>query len=810
MATQKKSDGRKPLRRKISPDNPLIIFQTNNRFGDSDEGFGKGDMYKEATRHGREVVRAFKEAVPDELKPYVYLEVNARLRDHYKRLEVMRRIFEPIEEAGIPCDFQVCDPHDIYTLDPERIERILTEFDCVRSICIAENDYEHYATFNVPRYAMSPYARYAIDAIEMAARHGRHIVFSEQTVKLMHVGADVLNQPMLETMRKYKEYIIPINEHLGPQHFARQTSVWGLWLSEVADQWGVEPQSWWFENARMIEPGVFGQSEPNNTRIMPPPLYRAMILQGAMMGATVFDFEPFWDLFDYDNSRCFREVIAPTLIEVIQRKLIPTKEQVMAKAKVAYQYELCKDINQFYDILKDVDYYHAEGYLARAAYGVYERFMEHEYIPNKDRNYFIPLLPPSTSKTVLDKFEKVIKQGECSSEEAYEALLRKYHTKRDGAGTASIMSMNGYTYVNQSHENLYELQTYSIDLPKPVRGITATRTDKGIELSWPADSGATTYHIHRAEGECIVRPVSADPYIWAAPKEELEDPEMFNVMSVYEDPAKANAKAAPPKANDVLPEIGQSKKAAFVDTTAKKNTTYTYTVTATTKTKERRDGTVNYLDYFVFSQSQSLAAEEITVPAKGEVVTRAIVEPEDPRPASQVWHPILTGAEGPHKRIALEIVQRLDEFKSAYDEANWRRITDLYSARYQDPNGFHREYVGRAWKWWFFRSNSFCYLRQIRQWFFDDYAETGEVRVHMFSLCRALRKDDRPFGSGYGGTIRIPRNKHEDVTFTWAKDTDGVWRIIHTDPALPCFEEMLWNSRGGDNKTAKLRPGIDD
>jgi hypothetical protein len=222
---------------------------------------------------------------------------------------------------------------------------------------------------------------------------------------------------------------------------------------------------------------VFGQI-PDNHREMPPALYRAMIIEAVKMGATVFQFEPFWDLFDYDNSRCWREVIYPTLMEAINRRLIPTREQVMEKTKAAYHLRRAETITEFHENLRDVDFIHDEGLLARAAYGVWERFLEHELIPNKGQHYYIPLLPPKTPQEVLADFACVITPGMCGSVEAYEQLLAQ-HYQPDGEGAACIMRINGHVYVMQSHENLYERQTYAVDLPKPVKAIEARRGGEG-------------------------------------------------------------------------------------------------------------------------------------------------------------------------------------------------------------------------------------------------------------------------------------------------------------------------------------------
>jgi hypothetical protein len=746
----------------ITPERPLIILQINNRFGDSDDGHGSGDPMEEAARHGREAARAWREAVPDDLKPYCQLQVELRVRDHETRYRRLQRLLDELEAEAIPVNFQFADPHAWYVFDPAYVDRLTREYPCIQSYTITEIDFEHYDAFNVPRYAISPYARYTMDILDLAAAHGKHLSMPLQGTKWMHLGADALNRPLLDKIAAHGAYVLPVNEHIGPQHLPRQTSVWGIWMAGLTTNWGVEPQAWWFENGRMITPGVFGQYQASNTRIMPPPLYRAMILQGAMLGATVYQFEPFWDLFDYDNSACWREVIVPTLREVVQRKLIPTRAQLLDQVKVAYQYKTADSINAYHDILRDVDWIHDEGHLARAAYGVWQRYLQHELIPNKSRCFFLPLLPPSTPAAALAGYDKVIQTGECDSEAAYEALLHAHYPARD-TGTAFTASVNGHTYVMQTHENLYERQDYRVSLPRRVRGLVATWRDAGLQLAWDADPGATAYHVCRCE-------------------EALSDP---------------------------MPVLGTSATADFLDTTARQGVRYVYTVLAATTSREVISGHVNYLDYLVFSESVSTEAEFALVWDNGRTETRPVPEPVDTRPASQTVYPTFEGAAGAHRAVAESIVARIDAFKAAYDAADWRGVAALYAADYSDSNGYHREYAVRAWRWWFFRCNSFCYLRQIRHWDFSGFADTGLVRVRLFSLARAGRRDDAPFASGYDGSVRIPRTADEEVVFTWRQDQDGAWRIVHTDPGFPNFGEMLWCSRGTDNTRVKLTPGKD-
>ena len=318
MTKPSRTSDHQPLCWEISPRKPLIILQTSPRFRDAQNSpMPRKTRYSEATKHGREAVRAWTEAVPDDIKPYCNLQMEVHLHDHDLRLEVFRRVFDELERACIPINFQFGEPHYGYAFDPEHAETLIEEYPCIKSLTMAELCFEHYETFNVQRYAMSAETRYAIDVLKMAGRHGKPTVISLQDLKWMHIGSDYLNQPLVDTIREYGDYCVPVNEHIGPRYLARQTTVCGWWLAGLTRNWGAEPQSWWYENARMIEPGLFGQTEPNNTRIMPPDLYRAMILLAAQLGATVYPFEPFWDLFDYDNARCWREHIYPTLMEVI-------------------------------------------------------------------------------------------------------------------------------------------------------------------------------------------------------------------------------------------------------------------------------------------------------------------------------------------------------------------------------------------------------------------------------------------------------------------------------------------------------------
>lgn len=742
----------------ISPEHPLILLQVSAAFDNTDEAPEGTDRFAEADRHGLEIVRLW-HWLPEDIRPYCQLQVELRARDHDLRLALFRRMLKEPQNAGVPVSVQVADPHDEYVFDPIHVEQLLVEFPCIRSLMLSEQRFAHYAKFNVERYATPPHTRYTCDMIELAARHGRHVLIVLQGLKWLHISADVLNRPLLETMRAYPDHVIPINEHIESRHLIRQTAVWGLWLGGHATHWGIEPQSWWYESSFMNGPGVFG--DHLHPAEMPPALYRAMILQGAAMGATVYSFEPWWDLFDYGNRRCWEEAILPTLREVVGKKLVPTREQVREKNRAAYRLAPARDINTFHRNLYDLDWLSDEGLLARALYGVWEPMLEFELIPNRS-NWFLPLLPPDTPQAELDNYDCVFEPGQYASVEAWEEALRACMSLTTADGEAWTCSINGHAYVMQTHENLYKQQPYSLTLPKPVRGLAALITPGGgLHLKWRADPGASRYFLLYAEGT----PDGNRQPLFKTVKETAAP------FAVYE-----NAPAG------------------------------LYAVTAETATVEQRTGVVNYLDYLVFSETVSEPVEYVRFDGSETVGVVPMPHLPDDRPAAQTVFPTFDGVPEEYLSVAEEVTGRIEAMKQAYEAMDWRAVTEFYSPNYEDANGFHREYVGRAWKWWFRRNNKTFMLRQIRRWDFDGYAETGLVQVRMLFFCVAVRRDDQPFG--YDGIVRIPRHKGAEVTCTWVRENDA-WRLLWTDPALPNLEEILWNDRPMD-KNETLVPSVDE
>ncbi len=731
--------GAKPLRTLISREHPLIIWQ--------------GRVIRES--EADLIIHDWKEHVPDDLKPFTTFQIEVRDLDPERRYNTYLVLLDALQEAGVPVCLQVVDPDPDYTYPLRYVEKLLDRYDCIRVVQAVENRTEFYS--QVPEAAdlsTPPDLSYMVKLIRMAAARGLPTSMQHQALRWLHIGTDELARELRETLATYHAYVLPANEHIGNQHFPRQTSVWGFWMADVVDNWGVEPQTWWWENAHFIRPGVFGLSPKNWMEVYPKGIYRPMILQAAMLGATVYGFEPNWDLFEYNRPDVWHEDILPTLREVIHRGLISSKEEVLAKTKLAYQVPMSKSIADFHRISRDMDWIADEGLLARAAYGVYARGVQHELIPNRNRAFFIPILPLNAKPSAVERFEKVIGPGACNSVEEYEQLIAKLFPEPDRE-SAYVQQVGRFVHVMQTYENLYEEQGFSIKVPIAVRNVEMKRANADtIELKWPPVPDAKGYQVCR----------------WVDSRVGPEDVPVGSSWARWE----------------ILAEVAEPQTSLHLSGDA------ILGVRAKTGETEDLQGTVNFLDCLVFDMTCSRIAEILEIGADSATAASRPRQFTDNRPKTQEWFDLGVGLPQSHRAVADEAKAALRAFISAYEKEDISALAKFYSDEYRDPNGYDRDYALRAWLWWFQRTQFPYCTATIHEWDTSNYERNGLVRMKLIGFWRGILMWDEPWG--YDGCARIPRHETCDVWWTWKK-TDQGWKILTTDPACPNFGEMLWNSR---------------
>jgi hypothetical protein len=400
--------GCKPPELRISREHPLII------------------LYSPGT--AERTVKCWQN-LPSKIRPYCAVTMDPSAVDVKERLEGWRRMLRVVQPYNIPIVLQIAGDEAEWTTPLGVVETLLNEFSCIKAVQVVEWRCGYYTRFGGDLdMAIPPNLRYVGEALKLCGKYGKHLSLQIQ-MDMLHLATDQLAGPLREIFRSYKDYFLPQNECIPPNYYATQTAALGLWVAGYCENWGMEPQWWWWTKGEsyFIRPGVFGVEaalETDENRYAR--LYRAFIIEGALAGATVFSIEPPQDVWHEDSTdkRHFDDVIYPTLLQIIEQQLIASKDDVFAKAKAAYQLTECKSLHEFDNLLQDLDLEVAQGHLERAAYGVLLPHLMKEMIPDTGgRFYFIPLLPVGTPQEVVNRFERIIRPNEFSTVEGYRQML---------------------------------------------------------------------------------------------------------------------------------------------------------------------------------------------------------------------------------------------------------------------------------------------------------------------------------------------------------------------------------------------------
>jgi hypothetical protein len=698
--------------------------------------------------------------LPADIKPYCAVTMDPTALDVHERLESWRRMLRIVQLHRIPIVLQVAGDEVEWTTPLWVIETLLKEYSCIKAIQIVEWRCAYYSHFGGELdLAIPANLRYLAEVLKLCGRYGKHLSLQIQT-DMLHLGCDKLAGPLRELFREYSEYFLPQNECIPPSYYTTQAATCGLWLAGYCDHWGMEPQWWWWTKGEsyFIKPGVFGvEAEFETDEDRYSRLYRAFIIEGALMGATVFSIEPPQDIWHGESTDelHFDNVIYPTLRQIIEQRLIATKEDVSAKAKVAYQMKECKTLQEYNDMLQDLDLELAQGYLERAVYGALLPHLMKEMIPDTGgRYYFIPLLPVGAPKNLTQRFAKVIQPGECSSTEAYRNLLNHHYPPTENSGDklnnsrACVLKCGRAIAVMQSRENLFEKQSFTVELPRWASGLEAQRESGRTRLTWEVDSQAESYRVWK----------------------RIPGAKVYPQWSLVKNGIRGNSCVLPGTENGI------------------------FAVTARTTARKRLDGTVNFTDYLLFTMDESPIVEQVVL-TDGGSSTETLTWIDESLPATQeVWR-ILEGVQKGHEQEAEAVLESFRGLIAAFEAKDLDRLMDFYDPEYRDSNGYSTEYVRRAWLWWYQRTVIPYVVTQVRHWDTSHAAE-GVVRLTAWNRFRGTMVWDEPFG--YNGRVRIPRHDGERVTWTWKRNDSRQWKLIRTEPALPNFGEMLWNSRGHD------------
>jgi len=683
--------------------------------------------------------------IPDSLHPFAACELAGPRTATAGWGDRLKDVVNELQFGDIPTVLSITNsPQTAMPLADLRA--LFEQFAIIRGVHVSGLTFGDYPEFAAADpMGTPPQAAWLASVIDLAAQYSRRVIIELDGLAWIDLMANTRNQPVLDAMRQYPAVVVPMNGQHGPHSVVASSATMGLWLEGSAAQWGIASDSGWYAAAALVEPGVFG---PRPGVTMPPAFYRAMLLNGAMAGATVYRFPLADDLWAGANKRYWDEALEPTLRELVDKGFIARKDLVQEKAHVAYRLNAAASPAEREANLDDLDPIFHAGRMLQGAYTVELPGQAPELILNTGHFYWIPVLSPTAGDAALQQFKEVILPGALLDASAWrERLLTHY--RPDGNGTAFIARVGRGIFVMHTRENFYEEQPFALAaVPAPVRGVSARRAAGGSELSWPFREGDVFYRVYRRE----------------LPSTRWE------------------------------PVSGDIDSLSFLDTTPPDSTkTIAYAVTALTSETEPMEGTVNFGDYLVINAVESRIVEQAVLEPSTNATTSVPPPPSaEARPAAQPFWPNLEDLTGDQLFAAQGIAGQLDAFEAAYRRGDAAASAAVYAPGYEDSAGWNADYVRAAYGLYFALFRPGPVHKQIRAWDFTGLASTDReprVAVRVYWRMTGQRRD---FSAQRlpGGEVALPPSPIGEVDFTFVKSGEQ-WLVARTEPPLPRLEDFF-------------------
>lgn len=319
---------------------------------------------------------------------------------------------------------------------------------------------------------------YLIDLIHLCGEHGALVNWMEMgyPYERDHIFTIAGRDPELfQAISKYGDSVILTDKNNGWGRFYETRSlVLGMWVSGVIANWGLNAEDWWWYEqgygerftpskgrrgyARQLAAGfaVTKGWEAASALSSPDILFAQNVLLAIAGGATVYSFEmPSHALAGRDQNGAYRltpawqNAIYPLLKAALDHQLIPNREQVAAKMKIAYQ-----DSGA---VGTELD---APGEkLFRPLYGgstpddeIMARDLSPDLFPRSGRYYFLPVLPKLAPAISQSSFPHIIFPHQFPDGESERAYFDEIFPA-ESSGSALVLHINGRWFITNTHEN---------------------------------------------------------------------------------------------------------------------------------------------------------------------------------------------------------------------------------------------------------------------------------------------------------------------------------------------------------------------
>lgn len=376
--------------------------------------------------------------IPESLRDYTWLKVRQFQPGQYG--EEMLSKLQKYEDAGIPVL--------LFRYEPSaEMEHIYRNFDNVKGVIFSESGGQ-----GTPADQIAAQLK---RALQLSAQYGKLVFLQEASWRQLTWVNLTLNQDFLHTVKEYKEYFVPqVKYNMAFTPLFSQLVLMGLWLSGTVDQWGVQPESWY------LHPWKYRGD-------MNPTMYARMVLTAASGGATVFTFEPPWDIWAGDTrsltadtssrlqkgfSRTWREIMNPLQAEIVTQQLIPDRKEVLKRTEVGI---LAREEDGSNPGGIDEDITWGSGDFFPVLNAIYRCRHHAELIPNDGRYYFLPVIPERLPRDQRPGIPLITTELG-STESAAQTFLDRHYTNRSERPDGGFSTQVGNTYFvmhSQEHAN---------------------------------------------------------------------------------------------------------------------------------------------------------------------------------------------------------------------------------------------------------------------------------------------------------------------------------------------------------------------
>jgi hypothetical protein len=443
---------------------------------------------------------------------------------------------QPLTDLNIPVLIKTGgpdgDPQNY--LSTAELEYLYRNHPNVHGVVTGENTWQFIDGIENPVYREHE-VRWLQNVIKISGKYGKYVVAGEGSYAFAwdkYLGVEAPeNNPREENDYEWlnpqvlvdnpSTFIPASKSNIFWSYHEMDSAVFGASISGLVEHHGVWAEAWYWGDAGFSN-GVFKEEKVNtgDFTTMPHTIWLQTMLMGVARGATVYHFggesgvsddrgiydvqkdaivdedgviyvddfgavnghqySSFWDM--YGNSTLgFKRYIVPFIRAVTGHGMIPTKQQARSEIKIAVDpgpvegdkgnficyghyatlYRNTYGIRNFIEVTEDME----EGDIEGSNSGC--RF---ELTSNNGRYYFIPVIPHPADAFDLGNIELVSIQDLQDADHVTGLFNSRYPDQF--TGDAWMSRVDNLYYVTNSHENVNEQQTFSLNFNGRLRSFS--------------------------------------------------------------------------------------------------------------------------------------------------------------------------------------------------------------------------------------------------------------------------------------------------------------------------------------------------